>query len=159
MIVRIRINPARFRSTAANLALAGALVGFANPASELPVEAPKADPRAERLGRFFRLYNCTGSHVMEYLRAADEHGLDYRLLPAISVRETGCGATARENNYWGYHPGRQTFPSVADGIDYLARVLAEGEFYRGKSTEEKLFTYNPLTTYPHEVQRIMRQIE
>lgn len=119
------------------------------------------DPRVERLERFFHHYNCpTPYHVAEYLRASDGYRLDYRLLPAISIRESLCGAFEQmENNHWGYHPDHQSFPTVDAGIDYVARQLAEGIYYHGKSLQEKLFVYNPRPAYPIEVQRIMRQIE
>lgn len=119
------------------------------------------DPRAERLEAFFRYYHCPEPHhVLEYLRVTETYGLDYRLLPAISVRETQCGVAGQDlNNWWGYHPGRQTFPSIEKGIDYVARQLAENPLYRDKSLRDKLFTYNPLPAYPDEVRRIMRQIE
>jgi len=122
--------------------------------------ASKPDARFARLEKFFRLYHCPQPrHTSEYLRAADENGLDYRLLPAISIRETLCGVAATENNHWGYHPGRQSFPSAQEGIDFVARVLAEGFYYKGKTLRDKLLTYNPRAAYPDEVQWIMRQIE
>lgn len=122
--------------------------------------APKPDPRAAHLGKLFRIYNCPEPHhIREYLRAADGYGLDYRLLPAVSIRETTCGVEERQNNRWGYHPGRQSFPSVEAGIDYVARQLAENPLYKGKTLEGKLFTYNPRAEYPGEVERIMRQAE
>jgi hypothetical protein len=65
----------------------------------------------------------------------------------------------KNNNRWGYHPGRQTFRSIDAGIDFLARQLAENPPYVGKSLNEKLFTYNPRPAYPAEVERMMRQIE
>lgn len=119
------------------------------------------DPRVARLERFFQHYNCPQPHhVSDYLRASDGYRLDYRLLPAISVRESLCGVSEQmPNNHWGYHPSRQSFPSVEAGIDYVARQLAEGLYYQGKSLEQKLFVYNPRPKYPVEIQQIMRQIE
>ena len=120
----------------------------------------KPDPRADRLERFFRAYRCPQPHrVAEYLRAADVYDLDYRLLPAISVRESTCGAAQVDNNFWGYRSGRQGFASVEEGIDFVARQLMRSPYYKGKTLPGKLFTYNPLPAYPSEVQRIMRQIE
>jgi len=122
--------------------------------------SPFPDIRAERLSGFFKAYHCPTPHyVQDYLQAADRYGLDYRLLPAISVRETTCGLAEANNNRWGYHPGRQSFPSVRAGIEFLARQLAMKPPYRGKSLDKKLWTYNPRPTYPEEVRRIMRQIE
>jgi hypothetical protein len=122
---------------------------------------PNADPRITRLEKFFRYYHCTTPYpTSDYLRAADHYGLDYRLLPAISIRETACGVgQQRENNHWGYHADQQSFPSVADGIDFMSRRLTEHPFYRGKTLQAKLFTYNPRAAYPEEVRRIMRQID
>jgi hypothetical protein len=125
----------------------------------VPKPASKLDPRIDRLERFFKIYHCPAPHhTSEYLRAADGYGLDYRLLPAVSIRETLCGkATRQENNHWGFH--RQSFPSVQVGIEFLARRLSQHRFYKGKTLQDKLFAYNPLPAYPEEVKRIMRQIE
>lgn len=127
----------------------------------VPVAAPRIDPRIAHLDQFFRHYRCpVPFHVSDYLHAADGYELDYRLLPAISVRETQCGVSGHlPNNHWGYHPDRQSFPSIEAGIDYVARQLAQNMYYRDKSLPQKLFVYNPKPAYPDEVQRIMRQIE
>jgi hypothetical protein len=122
---------------------------------------PYRDVRFDLLGRFFQRYNCPEpQHVGDYLRVADGYGLDYRLLPALSIRETHCGIQEdTRNNHWGYHPGRQAFNSIEAGIDFVAQQLAKRPPYRGKTLQEKLFVYNPLPEYPGEVMRIMRQIE
>jgi hypothetical protein len=121
----------------------------------------ETDPRIARLDRFFKLYHCTTPyHTGDYLRTADGFGLDYRLLPAVAIRETQCGITAKaQNNHWGYHPGHQSFLSVAEGLEVVAKRLAQNPLYRGKTLQDKLFTYNPKPAYPGEVLRIMRQIE
>jgi hypothetical protein len=126
----------------------------------IPISVSKPDHRMAVLEKFFKVYGCPAPHhVAEYLRAADRYGLDYRLLPAISIRETLCGVESWQNNWWGYHPHQQSFPSVAVGIDFVSRVLEQGDFYKGKTLDQKLFTYNPKTKYPGEVKEIMRQIE
>ena len=133
----------------------------ASTATVQPRPAPtRIDARVSRLGAFFNSHNCPEPHyVDEYIRAADRYGLDYRLLPAISVRETSCGWTERNNNRWGFHPKTQTFVSVESGIEFLSRHLAEQSPYAGKRLNEKLFTYNPRIAYPAEVEHIMNQIE
>jgi hypothetical protein len=147
---------------------AGSVVSAAAPAeiaanrvNEIAPQSLQADPRFMRLEKFFNYYRCDAPHhTSDYLRAADAYGLDYRLLPAISIRETSCGKGAsQENNFWGFHPGHQSFPSIAAGIDFLADRVMRHPAYKGKSLRDKLFTYNPLPNYPAEVQRIMRQIE
>jgi hypothetical protein len=127
----------------------------------IPSQVSRPDRRIERLENFFKNYHCpTPYHTSEYLRAADGYGLDYRLLPAVSIRETLCGiAEKQQHNLWGYHPGRQSFPSIEAGIDFVAQRLARHPLYRGKTLADKLFTYNPRSAYPDEINRIMRQIE
>ncbi len=128
------------------------------PAAPRP-EAAHPDPRIARLERFFHEYHCPAPyHVAGYLHAADDYLLDYRLLPAVSIRETRCGAAAA-NNRWGFRNGQHRFLSVDAGIEFLAHRLAEHPYYKGKTLPQKLFTYNPLPAYPGEVMRIMRQIE
>jgi hypothetical protein len=148
-------------AAAAGLALGAATTADVPPSKIKPVALSKSDPRAVRLDRFFSLYHClTPYYTFEYLRAADGYGLDYRLLPAVSIRESSCGLAYKQpNNLWGYHPGHQSFPSIAAGIDFLAQRLTQHPYYKGKTLEDKLFMYNPRAEYPDEVQRIMRQIE
>jgi hypothetical protein len=118
------------------------------------------DARFAKLERFFRIYNCPApQHIMAYLTAADRYALDYRLLPALSIRETQCGRQERQNNRWGYHSGRQAFASIEAGIDFVAQQLSLNRLYRGKTVQEKLFIYNPLPSYPEEVKRIMQQVK
>jgi hypothetical protein len=135
-------------------------VEIPQPGSATGWPQPSSDPRTQRLAAFFKAYNCPQpNYAEEYLRAADRYGLDYRLLPAISIRETTCGMWEENNNRWGYHPGRQRFPSVKAGIDFVARTLASNPPYAGKTLSDKLFTYNPRPAYRDEVWRIMREIE
>ena len=121
---------------------------------------PVTDPRTVRLEAFFKAYDCPAPlHVEEYLKAADSHALDYRLLPAISLVESTCGAFQRMNNRWGWDSVQSGFASVPEGIDYITEQLADNPSYRGKTVEEKLFTYNPVQGYVRQVKRLMRQIE
>jgi hypothetical protein len=126
--------------------------------STLPARPP--DVRGERLEAFFRAYDCPGPlHVQDYLRAADSHDLDYRMLPAISLVESTCGAFERMNNRWGWDSVQTGFASVHAGIDYISQQLAENPKYKGKSVKEKLFTYNPYPEYVRQVERLMKEIE
>ncbi len=129
-------------------------------ASDSTLPAPSTDPRSERLEAFFKAYDCPAPlHVDDYLRAADSHALDYRLLPAISLVESTCGSFERRNNRWGWDSAQSGFPSVPAGIDYITEQLAENPRYKGKSLQEKLFTYNPYPQYVRQVERLMQQIE
>jgi hypothetical protein len=145
-------------AAAACLALCASSTADMPPA--LTIRYPATDPRGARLEQFFNSYHCpTPYYVSEYLRAADDYQLDYRLLPAVSVRETLCGVGEVANNRWGFHNGTEGFPSIEAGIEFMAHRLTQHPYYKGKTLQQKLFTYNPRPAYPAEVTRIMRQIE
>jgi hypothetical protein len=118
-----------------------------------------ADERRLKLQSFFESYRCPAPfHVEDYLREADKNAIDYRLLPAISVRESTCGRHARLNNHWGWDSARSGFSSVKAGIRYLARILALGPKYRDKTIDGKLKIYNPNLRYVAEVMQLMEEI-
>ena len=121
---------------------------------------PVVDMRGAHLEAFFKAYDCPAPlHVEEYLQAADSHSLDYRLLPAISLVESTCGAFERRNNRWGWDSVQSGFASVPAGIDYITEQLAENPRYKGKTIHEKLYTYNPYKSYVRQVELLMQQIE
>ncbi len=135
------------------------LVGFRRTSAADTITL-NVDIRASRLEAFFHTYHCPAPFlVSDYLTAADVYSIDYRLLPAVSVRESTCGRHARLNNRWGWDSARTGFVSLAHGIHYVARQLALGQSYRGKSLEEKLRAYNPNPQYPEEIRKLMREIE
>jgi len=117
------------------------------------------DERSDKLRAFFESYECPQPlHVDEYLHAADRHSLDYRLLPAISVRESTCGMHAQRNNYWGWASGKRAFPTVKAGIEYISGQL-HAYPYRDKSVTGKLHAYNPRAEYVASIKRLMQEIE
>jgi len=138
-----------------------AVVGFSSMfAADSTQGSDLRDARAAKLFAFFAAHRCpVPLHVGDYLRVADAYAIDYRLLPALSVRESTCGRHQRLNNRWGWDSARTGFESVARGIEFVARQLAEGRSYRGKTLEEKLHTYNPNPQYPGEIKRLMQEID
>jgi hypothetical protein len=123
-----------------------------------PAQPP--DERMQKLQAFFRSYRCPAPyHVEDYLQEADKNAIDYRLLPAISVRESTCGRHSRLNNHWGWDSAHSGFSSVRAGIRYLAHTLARGSRYKDKSVDGKLKVYNPKVQYAAEVKRLMQEIE
>jgi hypothetical protein len=138
------------------LALGMVAVGLAH-AANAPRQSP--DERWLKLQAFFQSYKCPAPyHVEDYLREADKNAIDYRLLPAISVRESTCGRHARLNNHWGWDSARSGFSSVKAGIRYLARTLSLGPRYKDKPLNAKLKIYNPNLQYVAEVMRLMGEI-
>ena len=129
------------------------------PAAPRPVP-PRPDPRIGRLETFFHHYNCPAPlHISDYLRAADQYRIDYRLLPAIAIRETRCGVEQKGNNHWGFLNGAGRFPSVEAGIAFMIQRIAEHPYYKGKTLVRKLLVYNSHPAYPGAVIRTMREID
>lgn len=129
--------------------------------TELPSTAAdyNNDPRLASLKRFFQAGDCPAQDFSEeFLRASDQHKLDWRLLPSISLVESGGGRDARNNNLFGWDGGRAVFPSVRAGIHDVAGRLANSKLYRDKGIDEILRQYNPSENYPGVVKSVMRRI-
>lgn len=117
------------------------------------------DPRLQRLERFFGERDCPlQTAAVDFLIAADQNHLDWRLLPSISMIESSGGKAFTNNNVFGWNSNRDGFPSVRAGIHYVASQLAKSKLYRGKNLEGKLQTYNPLPEYVGRVKAVMRTL-
>ncbi len=115
------------------------------------------------LGLFFRKFNCPDFNyglIDTYIHAADQNGIDYRILPAISVQESSCGRhyPLRTNNLWGWDSARTGFASIPEGIGFVSAQLAGGRYYAGKTIDQKLRAYNPNPVYAGKVERLMKEI-
>lgn len=121
--------------------------------------APRPDPRVVRLVRYFSKLNCPVSNLAHvFVRAADENHLDWRLLPSISVIESGGGKAYKNNNIFGWDSGLQAFPSVSSGIEIVAARLGRSPLYRNRDSAGKLRIYNPNESYVHDVLTVMNRI-
>ena len=120
---------------------------------------PPPDPRLSSLQQFFSKGNCPAEEYSEqFLQIADEFELDWRLLPSISLVETGGGREARNNNLFGWKNGRADFPSIDEGIRTVAATLATSKLYKHKSLDQKLRLYNGFDHYPVAVKSVMKRI-
>lgn len=114
------------------------------------------DPRLERLEQFFAQRDCPlRDEAAEFLIAADENGLDWRLLPSLAIIESSGGKDYTNNNVFGWDSCRESFDSVVAGIHFVADRLANSKLYKDKGLNEKLRTYNPLPDYPAKVKAVM----
>lgn len=99
--------------------------------------------------------------------AADENGIDWRLLPAIAVQESTGGKKACGPNPFGWASCRRTFSSIEEAIATVARHLGGNatstrRYYADRTTAQKLEVYNPRSIapdYPEEVAAIMAEID
>ena len=123
------------------------------------------EARAVAIDRFLRARNMPLAEYSAYMVArADEYGIDWRLLPALSIRESSGGKFSCGNNPFGWASCRIDFESIEEAINVVAWNLGgynpnTASYYRG-DTFDKLHSYNGtvIPRYPAEVARIMERI-
>ena len=118
---------------------------------------PKQDSRLVRLQRFL-FQNRYPVHRLagDFIEAADNQELDWRLLPSIAVVESGGGKHCRNNNVFGWANGRARFRSIRDGIHHVAQKLASEKQFRNKDVDGILRAYNPqYRDYARRVKAVM----
>ena len=119
----------------------------------------KFDLREAILRRFFNEKHCPAeTYAGVFVTEADVYGLDWRLLPSLSMVESGGGKHAPNNNLFGWANGNMHFGSISEAIHHVASTLSLGKAYRGKNLEAKLWTYNRRADYRAAVTDTMRQI-
>lgn len=123
----------------------------------LAIEPPcRPDTRVARLESFLAEYGSPVAPLAaDFIAAADQHDLDWRLLPSIAMVESSGGKFYARNNIFGWDSCRTGFSSVREGIYVVAARLANSDLYRGKETEEILRLYNPAPDYDARVTRFM----
>lgn len=100
--------------------------------------------RVEVLERFLDKYNSPLKGEAEtFVRVADEKGLDYRLLPAISCMESTCGHFLLPNTYnawgWGIYGNNViAFNSWEEGIETVGEGISENYAQKGLVTPEQM---------------------
>jgi hypothetical protein len=123
---------------------------FASLPSDFPGisgEIIENDARGELLRQFLEKYNSPIEPHAEFMvKKSDEYGLDFRLLTAIAMKESGLGKAMPYddcNNAWGYgihSAGILCFDSWEEGIDYVSRGLKENYIDKGYITVEEIMT-------------------
>jgi hypothetical protein len=122
-------------------------------------EVKQNDPRLSRLQKYFGDRDCPlRDSAKDFLIAADQNQLDWRLLPSISMIESSGGKDYRNNNVFGWDSCKERFSSVRAGIHYVAAQLGKSTRYKNKGIDAKLQMYNPLPEYPQRVKAVMRAI-
>jgi hypothetical protein len=133
-----------------------------SPVPVLPKKAKqpeKPDARVLRLKKFLSHLRCPATNLAEeFVHAADDNRLDWRLLPSISVVESGGGKDARNNNIFGWANGSHPFRTISEGIHQVAYQLSRGPLYRGRDLLGKLKVYNGDEKYAASVIEVMNRI-
>ena len=117
------------------------------------------DPRAVRLRRFLSKLHCPVAVMSEdFVHAADDNQLDWRLLPSIAVIESSGGKAYKNNNIFGWRNGDEAFPTIRAGLNHVAYKLGRSPLYRSRNSLAKLRLYNPNEEYPGNVMAVMNRI-
>lgn len=126
-----------------------------------PAASPcNADSRCQALRNFFLRYRSPLENLaIVFVRTADEHRLDWRLLPAISMVETSGGKHGTPSNIFGWNSGKTRFASAEVGILFVASRFAQSPIYAGRTALGILRQYNPArTAYPPKVTHFMKEL-
>jgi hypothetical protein len=117
------------------------------------------DPRAVRLNRFMSKLHCPVANLAEdFVHAADDNHIDWRLLPSIAIIESGGGKAYKNNNIFGWNNGDQTFPTIRAGLHQVAFKLGRSPIYQMRDSLGKLHLYNPDENYAPQVMAVMARI-
>lgn len=130
--------------------------------SALEQAALRAD-RIDRLNSYFKERDMPlAGYGDEFLTAADKCDIDWRLVPAIGVRESSGGKHLLNNNPFGWGSAKIKFKNFNEAIDVVTENLCgldadTDQYYKDTTTYEKLWAYNGtvLHSYPKEVIAIM----
>lgn len=130
-----------------------------HPVMPPPQQRASSDPRTICLKKFFSRLHCPVTNLSEdFVHAADDNQLDWRLLPSISVIESGGGKAYRNNNIFGWNNGAELFPTIRAGLNEVAFKLGRSPLYRHRDSLGKLRLYNPDETYATSVMDVMKRI-
>ncbi len=120
--------------------------------------------QAEAIDAYFKKYDMplegTG---MVMAKVADENDLDWRLLPAISVRESTGGrndCVKVNHNFFGWASCKVGFKSDEEAIATVGRNLGgnnpkTARHYDNKTTKEILNAYNPPSIVPKYTEQVI----
>jgi hypothetical protein len=125
--------------------------------------------KAEAIDTYFDKYDAPlKGYGMKFVEEAEKNGIDWRLLPAIAMRESTGGKQACKrvpNSVFGWGSCKISFESIEQSIEVVSKNLGGNNpntdhHYEGKTTEEILRKYNSvIPNYPKEVVRIMKMIQ
>lgn len=123
------------------------------------------DPRPAQIDQYFESKGMPlAGYGSYFVMKADEYGIDWNLLPAISVIESTGGKHMCTNNPFGWGSCRIEFATMEEAIDTVSRNLGGHNprtrgAYAGGSADD-LWSYNGTVdpSYPGRVMAVMQSI-
>lgn len=102
-------------------------------------------------------------HIDTFIKVSEEYDIDYRLLPAISCVESGCGKVLipGSHNAWGWGGGYIKFNDYEEAITKIAAGMDKGYFKKGRITPQQIgpIYAPPSKTWAGKVEYFMEQIQ
>ncbi len=126
--------------------------------------------QADLIDSYFKDHNMRlAGFGMKMAKVADNNGLDYRLIPAIAVRESTGGnnmCRLKKNNPFGWGSCKIGFKTMDEAIEIIGHNLGGNNpnttsYYDEKDVEGILKAYNPpkiVPAYARQVMKIMENI-
>lgn len=120
---------------------------------DFEIESVKVD-RVSKLKNFLKEYNSPlVDNTETFIQVADKFNLDYRLLPAISCMESGCGKHMIEGSYnpfgWGiYGDTYISFNSFDEAIQTVGEGIYSNYVLKGAND---VYEIAPIYTPPNHV--------
>lgn len=76
----------------------------------------------------------------QIVEASDKYGIDYRLIPAIAMKESqgGLAIDQSTHNAWGFENGRTVFTSWDLAIESVGKTLKTRYIDKGRTTPEEI---------------------
>lgn len=120
--------------------------------------------KADAIDSYFKAHDMPLEGMgMKMVLEAEKNDIDWRLLPAIAVRESTGGkfdCKKVENNAFGWGSCKIGFKSTEEAIETVARNLGGNNpktemHYDNKTTKQILRAYNPPSVVPKYAQQVM----
>lgn len=136
-------------------------------AQELALQADR-EAKAAKIDAYFAQYDLPlAGHGMQMVLSAEKNSLDWRLLPALAMRESTGGKfiCKDSNNPYGWGSCKIHFDSFEEATDTVAAHLGgnmerTARYYANKTIEQKLKAYNSvIPSYTADIFSIMNKIE
>lgn len=123
------------------------------------------EKQGEAIDAYFAKYDAPlEGHGKKFAIEAKKNDIDWRLLAAISMRESTGGKQACKkvpNSVFGYGSCKMSFKSIDESIEIVSASIGgnnpkTSHHYEGKTTSEILRKYNSvIPNYPKQVEKIM----
>ncbi len=132
---------------------------------EKEAKAKTLQMQANAIDAYFKSRNAPLEGMgMKMAIEADKNGLDWRLIPAISIRESSGGKESckgASHSFLGWGSCKINFKSKEQSIEVVAKNLGgnnpkTARYYAGKNTREILLSYNPPSIVLHYVDQVIK---